>query len=166
MGITDAQRHKLNKMFGQIPFEVQLGELIKAAESQVASDIALANGKLLIGNVSGVAAEQTASGDVTVSNAGVTAIGANKVTKAMLASVITPSHVAKYAGEFTTTGGDADETIPVVGALATDICMVMTKSGTGYVVNAAVGVDAIAVTMSADPGAATVLYYIVMRATA
>jgi len=44
----------------------------------------LASGKILIGNSSNVAAAVTPSGDVTISNAGVTAIGANKVLNAML----------------------------------------------------------------------------------
>lgn len=44
---------------------------------------ALADGKIDIGNSSGVAVERTLSGDVTVTNAGVTAIGAGKVTQAM-----------------------------------------------------------------------------------
>lgn len=47
------------------------------------SSIPLANGKVLIGNASNVAAAQSVSGDVTISNAGVTTIGAGKVTEAM-----------------------------------------------------------------------------------
>ena len=166
MGITANQEYELNNQLGQVPAKVQLGTLIKNAESQVAGDIALANGKVLVGAVTGKAAEQSLSGDVTVTNAGVTAIGANKVTKAMLAAIVTPSHVVKYAGEFTTTGGDASESISVPGCLATDLAFVLKKSGTGYVLAAAAGVDAIAVTMSEDPGAASVLYYVILRATA
>lgn len=166
MGITAEQKAYLNKFMGGVAFKVQLGTLIENAESVVAGEVALADGKVLVGNASGVAAAQTLSGDVTVSNAGVTAIGANKVTAAMLATAIAPSHVVKYAGEFTTAGGDVSESIPVVGALGTDIAIVLKKSGTGVVEAAAAGADAIAVTMSADPGAATVLSYIVMRATA
>jgi hypothetical protein len=41
---------------------------------------------MTVGNSSGVAAEVTPSGDVTMTNAGVTAIGAGKVTGAMLKS--------------------------------------------------------------------------------
>ena len=51
----------------------------------------LADGKVLVGNGSNVATAVTPSGDVTVSNAGVTAIGATKVTNAMLAGSIAAS---------------------------------------------------------------------------
>ena len=44
----------------------------------------LTDGKIFIGNTSNVTREVTLSGDVTVSNAGVTAIGAAKVTAAMV----------------------------------------------------------------------------------
>ncbi len=44
----------------------------------------LANGAMWIGNGSGLATAVTMSGDVTITNLGVTAIGADKVTNAML----------------------------------------------------------------------------------
>lgn len=47
--------------------------------------------QLWVANASGVATPRTISGDVTVNNTGVTAIGAGKVTPAMLAS---PGHTA------------------------------------------------------------------------
>lgn len=53
-----------------------------------ALNAAIADGKIYIGNVSGVGTAVTLTGDVTVSNAGVTAIGASKVTNAMLAGSI------------------------------------------------------------------------------
>lgn len=46
----------------------------------------LANGNIIVGNGSGVATSVTPTGDVTISNAGVTAIGSNKITAAMLQS--------------------------------------------------------------------------------
>lgn len=70
---------------------------IAIAESQVTnlvSDLAakqtttLTNGNILIGNGSNVAASVTPTGDVTITNAGVTAIGASKVTNSMLAGSI------------------------------------------------------------------------------
>lgn len=51
----------------------------------------LADGNILVGNVSNVAAAVAMSGDVTISNAGVTAIGALKVTNGMLAGSIAAS---------------------------------------------------------------------------
>ncbi len=47
---------------------------------------ALANGKIYVGNGSGIGTAVTPSGDVTMSNAGVTAIGALKVLNAMIAN--------------------------------------------------------------------------------
>jgi hypothetical protein len=51
----------------------------------------LADGKVLVGNGSNIATAVTPSGDVTITNAGVTAIGATKVTNAMLAGSIQAS---------------------------------------------------------------------------
>lgn len=42
-------------------------------------DLDLSSGHLLVGNASGVATDTAVTGDVTISNTGVTAIGANKV---------------------------------------------------------------------------------------
>lgn len=58
------------------------------AGSIAAGKLTVADGKVLIGGVGNVAAEQTVTGDVTISNAGVTAIGESKVTSAMLAGSI------------------------------------------------------------------------------
>lgn len=49
-------------------------------------DLILAEGKVIIGSAGGVGAAQSLSGDVTMGTSGVTAIGAAKVTNAMLAS--------------------------------------------------------------------------------
>lgn len=46
----------------------------------------LADGKIFVGNASDKAVGVTPSGDVTISNTGVTTIGANKVTSSMLAN--------------------------------------------------------------------------------
>lgn len=57
----------------------------------VALNQALADGKIYVGNGSGIGTAVTPSGDVTITNAGVTAIGALKVTNAMLAGSIAAS---------------------------------------------------------------------------
>ena len=49
-------------------------------------DLALADAKIIVGNAAGKAAAVTPTGDVTVTNTGVTAIGAGKVTSSMLAN--------------------------------------------------------------------------------
>lgn len=50
------------------------------------ANVALADGKILIGDAAGAGAAKTLTGDVTMTREGVTAIGAGKVTSAMLAS--------------------------------------------------------------------------------
>lgn len=55
----------------------------------------LASGRILVGNSSNVAAAVAVSGDVTINNSGVTAIGAGKVLTAMISSSqITWAHLA------------------------------------------------------------------------
>lgn len=49
-----------------------------------ANAYSLAAGKIPLGNAGGTVAHVTPTGDITISSAGVTAIGANKVTAAML----------------------------------------------------------------------------------
>jgi len=109
------------------------------------------------------------AGASTVSYAALAAAGlaSGAVTLAKLASGVAPSHVVKFAGTFTTVGGDASESISVPGALGTDIVAVTVQTAGGTpvsVVAAAAGTDAIAVTMSADPSTDHVLQYVVYRA--
>lgn len=86
------------------------------AESQITnltSDLAgkltttLASGNINIGNASNVATSTTPSGDVTINNTGVTAIGANKVTNAQLRQSSALSIVGRSAN---TTGNAGDIT--------------------------------------------------------
>ena len=59
---------------------------VKAYVDAVSSGIAnIANGKILIGDAQGVGQEKTVTGDVTITNEGVTAIGEGKVVTAMIA---------------------------------------------------------------------------------
>lgn len=52
--------------------------------TQLGSVAALADGNIFVGNAGGAAAAVVPSGDVTITNAGVTAIGADKVLSAMV----------------------------------------------------------------------------------
>jgi hypothetical protein len=82
---------------------------------------------------------------------------------------IKPSHVVKFSGEFTTVGGDANETITVTGALATDIVLVNlhTVGATPRtILTASASADQIDVVMSGDPSTDHVLSYVVLRAAA
>jgi hypothetical protein len=61
----------------------------------------LASGNVLVGSAGGVATSVALSGDVTVSNAGVTAIGANKVLSSMISPLVLKYvAVAVTAAEF------------------------------------------------------------------
>lgn len=90
------------------------------------ADITLADGKIIVGNASAVGAAVTPSGDVTVTNTGVTAIGAGKVTQAMDVAASRDGTVVKVAANANVIGA-----IPVVhridiaaGALAdTDVVL-------------------------------------------
>lgn len=169
MTITNDEVYLLNNKMGSIARKCQLGTLIQNAESVVAAEIALADGALLVGNASGVAVGIVPTGDVTISNAGVTAIGSAKVTLAMLASAVAPSHVVKYAGKFTTLGGDATEVITVTGLAATDVVVVTVQTAGGTprsVVDAIPTTNTLTVTMSGDPSTDHILSYVAWRATA
>ena len=96
-----------------------------------------------------------------------TLIADDAVSLEHLDAGITPAYVVKYAGEFTTVGGDATETITVTGALATDIALVTlhTATGTARTILTAVAIEnAITVTMSDDPSTTHVLSYMLLRA--
>ena len=71
------------------------------------------------------------------------------------------------AGTFTTVGGDATESIPVTGALVTDIAMVTLRVAGGTprtILTAIPAANAITVTMSGDPSTDHVLQYVLFRA--
>jgi len=93
----------------------------------------LADGKIFVGNSSNVATAVTPTGDVTISNAGVTAIGATKITAAMVNSaatnIINPTgSIIMYGGSsapsgwvlcdgtsYARTGGTYDALFAVIG---------------------------------------------------
>lgn len=95
-------------------------------------------------------------------------IASGAVTKAKLASGISGSHYVFAAGNFTTVGGDATESITVTGAASTDIAHVTLKTAGGTprtITTAAAATDAITVVLSGDPSTDHVLNYVVLRAT-
>jgi hypothetical protein len=130
---------------------------------------ALTSAQIIVGNGSNVPAAVAVTGDVTISNAGVTSIAAGAVALADLATAISPSHVVKYAGQHTTVGGAAAEAITVTGLAATDLVFCQVKDdGTSNVtiLYAVPTTDTLTVTFSANPGNDTVVYYQALRATA
>lgn len=94
-------------------------------------------------------------------------IADDAVSKEHLDAGIDFSHRVFAAGEFTTAGGDATESITVAGCLATDLAFVFMKTpgaSPETIVSAAAGVGSISVTMSGDPSTDHVLCYQVLRA--
>ena len=151
MAITTDQKYLLNTKAGRVANTVQLGTLIENAEA----------GGLAAGSVT---ATELASDAVTTAKI----LNAN-VTLAKLASGIAPSHVVKYAGKFTTLGGDANEAISVAGVAATDVVLVTVQTAGGTprtIVSAIPATNAINVVMSGDPSTDHILSYVVFRAAA
>jgi hypothetical protein len=123
------------------------------------------------GDITAVVAGDGLTGGATSGSATLDVVAGTGLTAAAdaigLATGYTPSHIVKFAGTFTTAGGDAAESITVAGATATDIAIVTVKTAgvsPVSIVAAAAGTDAIAVTMSADPSTDHVLQYTVFRA--
>lgn len=109
-----------------------------------------------------------ASGALTVDVVGGTGITANANDVAIAAGYL-PSHVVKYAGKFTTAGGDANEQASVSGVLGTDIVVATLEvDGTNNVTlkTAKAGTNVIDFVMSADPAADAIICYTVFRAVA
>lgn len=91
------------------------------------------------------------------------------VTQAKLETQLQAPFVIVAAGQFTTAGGDANESITVAGALATDIAILSIEDGGSNavtLVEAAAGAGAIAVVLSGDPSTDAILNYVVLRAVA
>jgi hypothetical protein len=139
----------------------------------------LTSAQFFVGNGSNIATGVAMSGDATLANTGAVTIANNAVTTAKilnsnvtlakLASGITPSHIVKFAGQPTTTGGNATEAFTVTGALSTDLAFVqIVNNGTGNVtaLQAVVTADTLTVTFSADPQNDTVFNYQLLRAAA
>lgn len=129
---------------------------------------ALPSADILVGSAGNVATAVAVTGDVTISNAGVTAIGAGKVLLAMLGTGITPAGVIKFMGQPTTVGGSPTEAFTVTGALAaSDRAFVqIVNNGTNNVtvLQAVVTNDTLTITFSGDPSNDTVLNYQLIRA--
>ena len=106
----------------------------------------LSDSKFLIGNASNIATEKAISGDITINNTGVTAIGANKVTNAQLRQSAGNSII----GRSSNTAGDVADivaasngvlknegtslsfgAIPLGNAAMTSGILTVTKGGTG-----------------------------------
>jgi len=94
----------------------------------------------------------------------------NAVSLEHLDAAITPSHVVKFAAEFTWAGGGASHAESVAGVLATDIVLITIQSApneAASVVSGAATTDTVTVTLStANTSNDAVISYVVYRAAA
>ncbi len=131
-----------------------------------------------VGDIAFATVQDTDDTD-TICSAAVTAntvtltVSADPVTEHTFAYVVLrprgtfkPSHYIFAAGTHTTVGGATAEAIKVAGALASDIAIVVyhTTNDTDTIVKAVVTAGVLTVTMSADPGTAHKLSYMILRA--
>lgn len=89
-----------------------------------------------------------------------------KVQLGTLLANLSPSHVVKFAGKHTTTGGAATEAFTVTGVLATDIVLatVQTEGGTPRtLLSSAPTTDTVTLLFSGDPSTDHVVSYVVYR---
>lgn len=127
----------------------------------------LTSGNILVGSVGNVATSVAMSGDVAIIASGATTIQAGAVTLGKLAAGVAPSHVVKFAGKFTTVGGDAAEQASVAGVVAGDIVVATVQTqGTGSrtLLSSIPGTDVIDFVLSGDPTNDHIISYVVFRA--
>jgi hypothetical protein len=97
----------------------------------------LDNGKILVGSSTNVAAPVTPSGDVTVDNAGVTAIATSAVTSAKIADgTIATADIAASAVTYAKIQNASANTILGNGTATTGVVQEIATTGTGNVVRA------------------------------
>lgn len=150
-------------------------EVARGQSAENLPSIPLASAHILVGASSGLAADVAMSGDVTIGNTGVTAIGASKVlttmvadanvTLAKLASGITPSHRMFAAGQIAMSGTSQD--ITVASAAATDIPFAQINtadSNNRTILTCVAATGKITVTFSGAAGTGGNVSYQVLRA--
>jgi hypothetical protein len=136
----------------------------------------LTNGDIFVGNASNVATGVAMSGDVAITNAGVTTIQPGVVTGSKIAaatvglsnltSTVAPEAIIKYSAQYTTVGGAAAEAITVTGALSTDLAFVQLVNHGPNTVSVAFAVmtaNTLTVTFSANPGTGAIINYQITR---
>jgi hypothetical protein len=117
------------------------GWLLVGPRPMIASspEIDLADGKIFVGDAAGVAQPVTPSGDVTITNAGVTAIGAKKVLETMIAVANGKILVGGAGGAAAAQTMSGDATLDNTGALtiaadAVEASMILPWKGGGTTV--------------------------------
>jgi len=105
------------------------------------------------------------SGTVTLNAVGGTGITAN-ADDIQIAAGYLPSHVIKFAGTASDGGGSATVAITVTGAASTDVASAVVRASTNAVSvqKATLTTNTLTLLLSGDPGAATTIDYMVVRA--
>lgn len=97
-------------------------------------------------------------------------ISSGSVTLASLASAVSPSHVVKYAGTTTWTGGGASKAVTVTGVAATDIVVasfLVTPTQAAYIAKVVPTTNTVTIHLStANTSNDAQISYVVYRATA
>jgi len=162
------------------------GVSLVASEGGVAEAALAANAvtttKIKDGNVTAAKLATDAVETAKIKNGNVTAaklatdavetakIKNGNVTLAKLSAGITPSHVVKYAGTFTWTGGGASKAVTVDGVAATDIVVasfLVNPTEAAYIAKVVPTTNTITVTLSAaNTSNDAQISYVVYRAVA
>lgn len=110
-----ALRNKKGTLTDKIAAE--LSSIDSELDTITLGSIALNSGEMLVGNAANAAAAVTPSGDVTISNTGVTTIGAKKVTESMIALADAKILVGGAGGAAAAQTMSGDATLANTGAL-------------------------------------------------
>lgn len=115
----------------------------------------------------GVASGEIQTADIAADAITNAKIADDAVSLENLDDEITPSHMIRYAGTHTTSGGSATESITVSGVVAGDIVVATLETEGSSPVTldaAATNTDAIDLTFSADPSSDHIVSYVVLNA--
>lgn len=138
MAISAAAKFALNRM-NSTAWKYQLGTLLDEAGSVAASEIAVTDGYILVGNASNVGAAVAVTGDVTITNAGVTAIASGVIVNADVSgsAAIAFSKLAALTDGYILVGNGSNVAVAV--AVTGDVTISnagVTAIGSGVIVNA------------------------------
>jgi len=162
------------------------GKTVVASEGGVAEAALAANAvtttKIKDGNVTAAKLATDAVETAKIKNGNVTAaklatdavetakIKNGNVTLAKLSAEITPSHIVKYAGTVTWSGGTASKAVTVTGVAATDIVLasfLVTPTEAAYIAKIVPTTNTITITLSAaNTSNDAQISYVVLRAAA
>lgn len=127
--------------------QVLCSEFAKIA-TELGNDQALASGKIIVGNASGVATDVTMSGDATLSNAGALTIAAEAVTLAKMADLARGSLISGQTADNRPTALDAKGSGKILVGDGTDVNSVSVSGDVTLATTGAVTIASEAVTVA------------------